>query len=108
MEWWDLLYLNIFDSLTREKGLANEAQSILLEILVYDEDNTEAAKISEALFKKLVKLWLDNGRAPTTEDQAIVQATHMVRRQIQYVLISFGRKRTKVNHVEVLSVTMIG
>lgn len=88
--------MDIFDSLTKEKCLANEAQSILLEILVYEEDDSEAAKISEELFKRLVKLWLDTCNAPVNEDPAIIQATNLVKGQLQYVLISFGRKRTKV------------
>lgn len=95
LEWWDLLYPNIFNTLTEEKFLASEAQSILLEILVHDEDgegSTEAAKISGALFEKLMKLWLENCNATAAEDPA----AHLIKVQIQHVLISYGRKRTKV------------
>lgn len=98
--------MDILDSLTKEKGLANEAQSILLEILVYEEDDSEAAKISEDLFKRLVQLWLDTCNAPVTEDPAAIQATNLIKGQLQYVLISFGKKRTKVGQEKCLEATV--
>lgn len=99
VEWWDLLYMNIFSSLTEEKGLANEARSTLLDSLVYDEDGDDSAeseKISGALFQRIMKLWLENCNATTAEDPA----AHLIKSQIQQVLISFGRKRTKVECVK--------
>lgn len=94
LEWWDLLHLEVFNRLSEEKGLGNEAQSILLDILVYDQDgesSAEEAKISGALFDTLVKVWLENCHATAAEDPA----AHLIRIQIQHVLLSFGRKRAK-------------
>lgn len=104
LEWWDLLYPNIFNSLTEEKGLANEAQSILLNILVYDEDgegSAEAGKISGALFDRLIKLWLENCNATAADNPA----AYLIKGQIQHILLSYGRKRTKVDFINITKIT---
>jgi len=95
LQWWDLLNPKIFQNLTKEKGLANEAQS-LLETLISDddaEDSAEVTNISSALFEKLINVWLDKCNVKTAEDPG----AHLIKIQIQYSLFKLGRKRTKVN-----------
>lgn len=102
LEWWDLLHVKIFNSLTKQKGLANEAQ-LLLETLVDDDDgegSSEATNTSAALFKKLVRVWLDNCDAKSAEDPA----AHLIKSQIQYSLLKLGRKRTKVSFESIFSI----
>lgn len=80
-----------------EKGLAIEVKSILLSILVYDEDeedNHSAKATSDAVVENLISVWLAETKIATEEfdDHA-----RFVESQICIILLAFGKKRPKVS-----------
>jgi solute carrier family 25 protein 16 len=94
MQWWDVLVVPLLDHLGEEKGLADEIRGVLVEILVYDEDDEnkeDAAKTAAILSSRLLEMWLKKAAISTTEASA-----KFMQQQIQLVLIEFGRKRPKV------------
>lgn len=83
-----------------EKGLAIEARDILLEILIYDEEEEEsrledAQFTSDAVADSLLETWLEKTEVAAGECDE--HAIFLVK-QLQDILIKFGRKRPKVGH----------
>jgi hypothetical protein len=96
LQWWDALIVPNLRHLAKEKGLAVEARSLLLDILAYDaddEDNKNAAQTSAALSEKVLEIWLKNS---TTASSDAEPASHFIEEQMKLVLIEFGKKRPKV------------
>jgi solute carrier family 25 (mitochondrial carrier protein), member 16 len=96
LQWWDKLSAPVLNKLGQEKGLAVEARDTLLEILVYDEDDTEiedAKATSKVIAHNLVETWLEKYRHASEE---LDNSSRFVQEQIQMILLAFGKKRPKV------------
>ena len=96
LQWWDKLSTPVLIKLGQEKGLAVEARDTLLEILVYDEDDTEiedAKATSKVMAHNLVETWLEKSRHASEE---LDNHSRFVQEQIQTILLAFGKKRPKV------------
>lgn len=96
LQWWDKLSVPVLSKLGQEKGLAVEARDTLLEILVYDEDESEledAEATSKAMAHNLLATWLAKSRHASEEFD---EHAHFVEGQIQMILLAFGKKRPKV------------
>jgi solute carrier family 25 protein 16 len=98
LQWWDKLSAPVMVNLGVEKGLASEVKSILLSILVYDEDEEDLARVtsrtnSNAMVDNLIATWLAKSKIASEEfdDHA-----KFVEGQIQLILLAFGKKRPKV------------
>ncbi|KAE8447168.1 hypothetical protein EG329_010999 [Mollisiaceae sp. DMI_Dod_QoI] len=97
LQWWDKLSTPVMIHLGVEKGLAFEARDTLLEILVFDEED-EASRLedaqvtSDAVADSLLATWLEK-----TELTAggFDEHSSFVVKQIQAILIAFGKKRPK-------------
>jgi hypothetical protein len=96
LQWWDKLSVPVLSKLGQEKGLAVEARDTLLEILVYDEDESElddVAATSKAMAHNLLATWLAKSRHASEEFD---EHARFVEGQIQMILLAFGKKRPKV------------
>jgi solute carrier family 25 protein 16 len=98
LSWWDKLSVPVLNNIGVEKGLAIAARDLLLAILVYEEDEDDA-KIQEAkatsntLAETLLATWLAQNKAAL--EQFDDHAKFVVE-QLQWILITFGRRRPKV------------
>jgi solute carrier family 25 (mitochondrial carrier protein), member 16 len=96
LQWWDTLIVPNLRHLAKEKGLAVEARSLLLDILAYDTDdgdNKNAAYTSALLSEKVLEIWLKNSTKTSSDAEP---AAHFIEEQMKLVLIEFGKKRPKV------------
>lgn len=94
LQWWDVLVVPVLEHLSEEKGLAAEIKGILVEILVYEEDDDnkeDAEKTAAVLSSRLMEMWLKKSAISTLNASA-----RFLQQQIQHVLIEFGRRRPKV------------
>ena len=91
LQWWDKLSLPVLNNLGEEKGLALEAKSTLLGILIYDDDVEveDAVHTSEAVSENLLAVWLKKNQTASAEfdDEA-----RFVEGQIQLILLAYGRR----------------
>jgi solute carrier family 25 (mitochondrial carrier protein), member 16 len=94
------LALSVLNNIGEEKGLALEAKSTLLGILVYDEDDEvakkDAVQTSEAVAHNLMEVWLKKHQVGNAEFD---NEARFVEGQIQLILLAFGRKRPKVSPI---------
>ena len=105
LEWWDLLVRPTLDSLGQEKAVVSDAGAVLLSVLVYDEDEDddgEKARASALFTGKLLELYLDKTRLLTGDGPKVLpedERYRFVSNHLESLLVSFGRKRPKVNGV---------
>lgn len=96
LQWWDKLSTPVMIHMGVEKGLAIEARDILLEILVYDEEEEsrleDAQFTSDAVADSLLATWLEKTEVAAGECDE--HAIFLVK-QIQDILIAFGKRRPK-------------
>jgi solute carrier family 25 protein 16 len=97
LQWWDKLAITVLSNIGEEKGLALEAKSTLLSILVYDEDDEivkkDAVQTSETVSHNLMEVWLKKHHQGNTDFD---NEARFVEGQIKLILLAFGRKRPKV------------
>ncbi len=98
LQWWSALSSPVTIHLGVEKGLAVEATSVLLEILVYEEDEEgldkdDAQATSDAVAESLITTWLAKSKIANEEFN---EHAKFVEKQLKLVLFLFGRKRPKV------------
>jgi hypothetical protein len=105
LEWWDLLVRPTLDSLGHEKAVVSDAGGILLSVLVYDEDEDEdgeKARASALFTQKLLEIYLEKTRLLTGDGQKVLpedERYRFVSNNLESLLVSFGRKRPKVNYM---------
>lgn len=98
LQWWNELLIPILNNLSIQPKLADEARDILLDILVYDEDDSEGKRLenlkasSFSVAEILLSSWLLKIKQADDElnDLAGYVAGH-----IQLILIEYGKKRPK-------------
>lgn len=82
------------------KGLAKETRQLLLDILLFEADDGDSARIEAVretctvLSDKVLGVWLNHSRVATTEADAMA---HYLDQQIKTVLLAFGQKRPQVS-----------
>ncbi len=81
-----------------EKGLAVQATNVLLETLVYEEDEEgldkeDAQATSDAVAENLIGTWLAKSKIANEEFN---EHAKFVEKQLRSILFLFGKKRPKV------------
>jgi solute carrier family 25 protein 16 len=100
LEWWNLLVKPILDTANPEKAVLDNVDAILMNVLVYEEDDDasgEAARASAAYTTKLLDAYMEksqlagDGESLLNDDfRGRIVATHL-----ESVLVAFGKKRSK-------------
>ena len=86
----------LLEHMAEEKGLLDETQGCLLEILVYDTyegANHDAENTSAVLSDNLMHVWLTKSSLASSKGDA---AAHFIEEQIKIILMEFGKKNPKV------------
>lgn len=84
------------------KGLARETRQLLLDVLLFEADDGDSARIEAVretcimLSDKVLGVWLKQSRVATTEADAMA---HYLDQQIKTVLLAFGQKRPQVSRL---------
>lgn len=101
LQWWENLRDIVLENL-REKGLSKEVRSILLRILIWDEDDRPSTNdgvlddkraTASTIANNLVQIWITKHRLNLDFPE---KYTLFVEDQLQQILYLFGRKRPKV------------
>ncbi|POS86655.1 hypothetical protein EPUL_002331, partial [Erysiphe pulchra] len=98
LQWWDDILKPILINLGIQPKLADETRDILLDTLVYDEDDSEGKCLenvkatSFCVAEILLSSWLS--RIKQADDEFNDHAGY-VARHIQLILIEYGKKRPK-------------
>jgi hypothetical protein len=102
LEWWNILLRPTLESLSSHKGVVVDARGMLLNVLVFDDDDDadgEKARASSILTAKLLEVYLERTTiSPPHGDCASVndQTSALIAEHLESVLVGFGRKRPLV------------
>lgn len=102
IQWWETLVLPVLAHMGEEKGLAKECRNLLLDILVFEAEDGDAARVeatvetSIAISEKILEIWLKKSTAAIIESD---QTAQYMESQIKIVLMSFGQRRPKVSEL---------
>ncbi|KAI9679412.1 MAG: hypothetical protein M1817_005434 [Caeruleum heppii] len=101
LAWWDVLIRPTIESLGQQKGIVADARGILLNMLIFDEDDDpdgERSKVSAMFTDKLLDVYLQKTKIPTTDGEAAAlndQKSRFIASHLESVLVAFGRRRPK-------------
>ena len=103
MEWWNILLRPTLESLSSHKGIVLDARGMLMNVLVYDDDDDSdggKARASEILTEKLLELYLERTDITSSHDEPTRindQSSALIVEHLESVLVGFGRKRPLVS-----------
>ncbi|CCU74268.1 hypothetical protein BGHDH14_bgh06257 [Blumeria hordei DH14] len=95
VQWWNQILAPIIQNLSAEPLLAVETKEILLELLLYDDDNAEGRQVEDAkvtscaITEILLANWLDMTKKANEE---LNDHASIISDQVQTILIEFGKK----------------
>ncbi|KFZ14569.1 hypothetical protein V502_06007, partial [Pseudogymnoascus sp. VKM F-4520 (FW-2644)] len=99
LQWWEMFVIPVLGNIGGGKGLARETRQLLLDILLFEADDGDSARIEAVretcimLSDKVLGVWLNHSRVATTEADAMA---HYLDQQIKTVLLAFGQKRPQI------------
>jgi solute carrier family 25 (mitochondrial carrier protein), member 16 len=101
LQWWETLVIPVLGHIGEGRGLAKETRQLLLDILLFEAEDGDDARIEAArhtcvvISEKVLEIWLNQSRVATTEADPVA---HYLDQQIKTVLLAFGQKRPQVSH----------
>lgn len=98
IEWWQLVVKPVITGTGYKKAALDDAQDFLVGCLVGDDDDDNEQQPSPAakrLLSELLNIYLARTRGLTEDDQFIAPENAQVTRQIEGVLMAFGKKEPK-------------
>lgn len=105
LAWWDILVRPTLDSLGQAKAVVADARAIVLNVLVYDEDEDKEggkAKAAAVFTEKLFEVFLEKTKLVLTADGgagfAEEERQRYVVSNVEAVLLAYGKRRPKVCH----------
>jgi hypothetical protein len=104
LEWWNILLRPTLESLSSHKGIVLDARGMLMNVLVYDDDDDsdgEKARASEIVTEKLLELYLERTDITPRDDPTKTndQSSALIVEHLESVLVGFGRKRPLVSTI---------
>ncbi|KAL5349311.1 hypothetical protein ACLOAV_005601 [Pseudogymnoascus australis] len=99
LQWWEVFVMPVLGNIGDGKGLARETRQLLLDVLLFEADDGDSARIEAVretcimLSDKVLGVWLKQSRVATTEADAMA---HYLDQQIKTVLLAFGQKRPQI------------
>lgn len=102
LAWWNILLRPTIESLGSHKGVVVDAREMLLNVLVFDDDDDadgEKARTSAIFTDKLLEVYLERTRILSPDagpDTASDPSSSVIAEHLESVLVSFGRKKPKV------------
>ncbi|OBT59163.1 hypothetical protein VE04_00893 [Pseudogymnoascus sp. 24MN13] len=99
LQWWEMFVVPVLGNIGDGKGLARETRQLLLDVLLFEADDGDSARIEAVretctmLSDKVLGVWLNQSRVATTEADAMA---HYLDQQIKSLLLAFGQKRPQI------------
>ncbi len=96
LQWWDTLVLPVLKHMGEERSLASECRKLLLEIIAFEPDDGDSARIeatrqtSIAISEKIIEIWLKQSAIANAENDSTAQ---WMADQIKIALLAFGQKK---------------
>lgn len=100
-EWWTLVLEPIVNGIGCKKIEIQRASDFLIGALDYDsegEDKQQDLEVSSYLTDTLLTAWLRRTRVPSPEQETLTMEDQYIARQLEYILVEFGRRKPKVSN----------
>lgn len=100
IQWWKILFEEVLQNLGTQKGLAQEARDIILDLLVVDTDSKESDTLRDQqdtaheIRENLISFWMAKSVKALQE---IDMQARFVETQLLHILLSYGRRRPRVS-----------
>lgn len=97
-QWWNLVIKPVIDGVGHKRDEIEDAREFVLGILAYeaDGDDAEQAQAAASYTQKLLECYLRRTRMPTGESDVITPEDEYVAREIESLLVMYGRRKPKV------------
>ncbi|OCL05828.1 hypothetical protein AOQ84DRAFT_298164 [Glonium stellatum] len=97
-EWWTLIIRPTIDAIGHKREAIEDAREFLQGILIFDAEDDksgEKAQLSGQFSKRLLDAYLERTKIPSTEDDTASPRDEFIARELESVLITFGRRKPK-------------
>jgi hypothetical protein len=97
--WWNLVLKPTIDGTGYKRQEIEDAQQLAQSILVYDTEadkDAEHARLSKLFTKRLLDAYLARTNVPFSAEDTISPDNELIARELEAVLVAFGRKMPKV------------
>lgn len=98
-QWWTLVIRPVVDGVGHKRDEIEDAREFVLGVLTYEtgsENDAEQAQAAASYTQKLLECYLRRTRIPTGEDDVITPEDEYVAREIESLLVIYGRRKPKV------------
>jgi len=98
-EWWTKVVEPIVNGTGYKRIEIQRASGLLISVLDYDaeqDDHQEQARISSHFINVVLSVWLKRTQVPSPEQESLTVEDQHVARQLEDVLIGFGKKKAQV------------
>ncbi|CCJ30961.1 unnamed protein product [Pneumocystis jirovecii] len=118
VKWWDIIVKLVFNSTHQKKSILSNAESILLAMMIVDDDvkerlRKEKEESSEIIKKCLFEFYLDNSREVFSRilKNSLIEEDkrHYISFNVESILIGYAKQRTKAffNDIDFLLCTFV-
>ncbi|KAB2581203.1 Hamartin [Lasiodiplodia theobromae] len=97
-QWWNLVIKPVIDGVGHKRDEIEDAREFVLGILAYEadgDDDAEHAQAAASYTQKLLECYLRRTRMPTGESDVITPEDEYVAREIESLLVMYGRRKPK-------------
>ncbi|GME24482.1 Hamartin [Neofusicoccum parvum] len=97
-QWWTLVIRPVVDGVGHKRDEIEDAREFVLGVLTYEtggENDAEQAQAAASYTQKLLECYLRRTRIPTGEDDVITPEDEYVAREIESLLVIYGRRKPK-------------
>lgn len=104
-QWWTLVIRPVVDGLGHKREEIEDAREFVLGVLAYEaggENEAEQAQAAASYMRKLLECYLRRTRIPTGEDDVITPEDEYVARELESLLVIYGRRKPKVETVPLI------
>ncbi|KAF2083309.1 hypothetical protein K490DRAFT_23183, partial [Saccharata proteae CBS 121410] len=98
-EWWNLVIRPTIDSCGNKRTEIEDARDFLLGVLTAEADedkDPEGAQAAVAFRERLLDCFIYRTRLPTDDEDCVTSEDEFIARQLEAVIVDFGRKKPKV------------
>ncbi|KKY23754.1 putative tuberous sclerosis 1 [Diplodia seriata] len=97
-QWWNLVLKPVIDGVGHKRNESEDAREFVLGVLAYEaggDHDAEQAQAAASYMQKLLDCYLKHTRMPTAESDMITPEDEYGAREIESLLVMYGRRKPK-------------
>ncbi|KAH7063342.1 Hamartin protein-domain-containing protein [Macrophomina phaseolina] len=97
-QWWNLAIRPVVDGIGHKRDEIEDAREFVLGVLTFEsggDNDAEQAQAAASYTQKLLECYLRRTRIPTAEDDVITPEDEYVARELESLLVLYGRRKPK-------------